>query len=155
MKNFFQTGVKWCYSVTKLNYIVISTLLEQILVTLRVLQGVTSVTKSLDLLKILFGNKIVINVKNKSNEKKKIHNINMRSLLISVIIFTLSAGSTYAETARMPQKKSSIKWNPLTLILMPMCSKETINICTPLRVLMRTKPSSQTETSSQKGVSSQ
>ncbi len=72
MKNFFQTGVKWCYSVTKLKYIVISTLLEQILVTLRVLQGVTSVTKSLDLLKILFGNKIVINVKNKSNEKKKI-----------------------------------------------------------------------------------
>ena len=71
MKNFFQTGVKWCYSVTKLKYIVISTLLEQILVTLRVLQGVTSVTKSLDLLKILFGNKIVINVKNKSNEKKK------------------------------------------------------------------------------------
>ena len=72
MKNFFQTGVKWCYSVTKLKYIVISTLLEQILVTLRVLQGVTSVTKSLDLLKILFGNKIVINVKNKSNEKKKV-----------------------------------------------------------------------------------
>jgi len=72
MKNIFQIGVKWCYSVTKLNYIVISTLLEQILVTLRVLQGVTSVTKSLDLLKILFGNKIVINVKNKSNEKKKI-----------------------------------------------------------------------------------
>ena len=34
-------------------------------------KGVTSVTKSLDLLKILFGNKIVINVKNKSNEKKK------------------------------------------------------------------------------------
>ena len=72
MKNIFQIGVKWCYSVTKLNYIVISTLLEQILVTLRVLQGVTSVTKSLDLLKILFGNKIVINVKNKSNEKKKV-----------------------------------------------------------------------------------
>ena len=71
MKNFFQTGVKWCYSVTKLKYIVISTLLEQNLVTPRVLQGVTSVTKSLDLLKILFGNKIVINVKNKSNEKKK------------------------------------------------------------------------------------
>ena len=71
MKKFFQIGVKWCYSVTKLNYIVISTLLEQILVTVRVLQGVTSVTKSLDLLKILFGNKIVINVKNKSNEKKK------------------------------------------------------------------------------------
>ena len=46
MKNFFQTGVKWCYSVTKLKYIVISTLLEQNLVTLRVLQGVTSVTKS-------------------------------------------------------------------------------------------------------------
>ena len=72
MKKFFQIGVKWCYSVTKLNYIVISTLLEQILVTVRVLQGVTSVTKSLDLLKILFENKIVINVKNKSNEKKKI-----------------------------------------------------------------------------------
>ena len=72
MKNIFQIGVKWCYSVTKLNYIVISTLLEQILVTVRVLQGVTSVTKSLDLLKILFGNKIVINVKNKSNEEKKI-----------------------------------------------------------------------------------
>jgi len=72
MKNIFQIGVKRCYSVTKLNYIVISTLLEQILVTVRVLQGVTSVTKSLDLLKILFGNKIVINVKNKSNEEKKI-----------------------------------------------------------------------------------
>ena len=72
MKKFFQIGVKWCYSVTKLNYIVISTFLEQILVTVRVLQGVTSVTKSLNLLKILFGNKIVINVKNKSNEKKKI-----------------------------------------------------------------------------------
>ena len=72
MKNFFQIGVKRCYSVTKSKYIVISTLLEQIFVTLGVLQGVTSVTKSLDLLKILFGNKIVINVKNKSNEKKKI-----------------------------------------------------------------------------------
>ena len=72
MKNFFQIGVKRCYSVTKSKYIVISTLLEQNLVTLRVLQGVTSVTKSLDLLKILFGNKIVINVKNKSNEKKKV-----------------------------------------------------------------------------------
>ena len=72
MKNFFQIGVKRCYSVTKSKYIVISTLLEQNLVTPRVLQGVTSVTKSLDLLKILFGNKIVINVKNKSNEKKKI-----------------------------------------------------------------------------------
>ena len=72
MKNFFQIGVKRCYSVTKSKYIVLSTLLEQILVTVRVLQGVTSVTKSLDLLKILFGNKIVINVKNKSNEKKKV-----------------------------------------------------------------------------------
>ena len=72
MKNFFQIGVKRCYSVTKSKYIVLSTLLEQILVTVRVLQGVTSVTKSLDLLKILFGNKIVINVKNKSNEEKKI-----------------------------------------------------------------------------------
>jgi len=72
MKNFFQIDVKRCYSVTKSKYIVLSTLLEQNLVTLRVLQGVTSVTKSLDLLKILFGNKIVINVKNKSNEKKKI-----------------------------------------------------------------------------------
>ena len=72
MKKFFQIGVKWCYSVTKLNYIVISTFLERNLVTVGVLQGVTSVTKSLDLLKILFGNKIVINVKNKSNEKKKI-----------------------------------------------------------------------------------
>ena len=69
MKKFFQTGVKWCYSVTKLNYIVISTLLEQILVTLRVLQGVTSVTKSLDLLKILLQIKNVIIVKNSSNEK--------------------------------------------------------------------------------------
>ena len=72
MKNFFQTGVKWCYSVTKLKYIVISTLLEQNLVTVGVLQGVTSVTKSLDQLKIYFQNKIVINVKNKSNEKKKV-----------------------------------------------------------------------------------
>tara|TARA_R100000664_G_scaffold2121_2_gene5466 strand:+ start:496 stop:720 length:225 start_codon:yes stop_codon:yes gene_type:complete len=72
MKNFFQTGVKWCYSVTKLKYIDISTLLEQNLVTVGVLQGVTSVTKSLDQLKIYFQNKIVINVKNKSNEKKKV-----------------------------------------------------------------------------------
>ena len=72
MKNFFEIGVKWCYSVTKLNYIVISTLLEQNLVTVGVLQGVTSVTKSLDQLKIYFQNKIVINVKNKSNEKKKV-----------------------------------------------------------------------------------
>ena len=69
MKNFFQIGVKRCYSVTKLNYIVISTLLEQILVTVRVLQGVTSVTKSLDLLKILLQIKNVIIVKNNSNEK--------------------------------------------------------------------------------------
>ena len=69
MKNFFQTGVKWCYSVTKLKYIVISTLLEQNLVTVGVLQGVTSVTKSQDLLKIFFGIKNVIFVKNKSNEK--------------------------------------------------------------------------------------
>ena len=72
MKNFFEIGVKWCYSVTKLNYIVISTFLEQNLVTVGVLQGVTSVTKSLDQLKIYFQNKIVINVKNKSNEKKKV-----------------------------------------------------------------------------------
>ena len=69
MKNFFQIGVKRCYSVTKLKYIVISTLLEQNLVTLRVLQGVTSVTKSLDLLKILLQIKNVIIVKNSSNEK--------------------------------------------------------------------------------------
>ena len=69
MKNFFQTGVKWCYSVTKLKYIVISTLLEQNLVTPRVLQGVTSVTKSLDLSKILLQIKNVIIVKNSSNEK--------------------------------------------------------------------------------------
>ena len=72
MKNFFQTGVKWCYSVTKLKYIDISTLLEQNLVTVGVLQGVTSVTKSLDQLKIYSQNKIVINVKNKSKEKKKV-----------------------------------------------------------------------------------
>jgi hypothetical protein len=69
MKNFFQIGVKRCYSVTKLKYIVISTLLEQNLVTPRVLQGVTSVTKSLDLLKILLQIKNVIIVKNSSNEK--------------------------------------------------------------------------------------
>ena len=69
MKNFFQIGVKRCYSVTKLKYIVISTLLEQILVTLRVLQGVTSVTKSLDLSKILLQIKNVIIVENNSNEK--------------------------------------------------------------------------------------
>ena len=72
MKNFFQTGVKWCYSVTKLNYIVISTLLEQILVTVRVLQGVTSVTKSLDLLKIFFLNKNTFIIKTGTNEKKKV-----------------------------------------------------------------------------------
>ena len=69
MKNFFQIGVKRCYSVTKLKNIDISTLLEQILVTLRVLQGVTSVTKSLDLLKILLQIKNIIIVKNSSNEK--------------------------------------------------------------------------------------
>ena len=69
MKNFFQIGVKWCYSVTKLKYIVISTLLEQNLVTPRVLQDVTSVTKSLDLSKILLQIKNVIIVKNSSNEK--------------------------------------------------------------------------------------
>jgi len=69
MKNFFQIGVKRCYSVTKSKYIVISTLLEQNLVTPRVLQGVTSVTKSLDLLKILLQIKNVIIVKNSSNEK--------------------------------------------------------------------------------------
>ena len=72
MKNFFQIGVKRCYSVTKLNYIVISTLLEQILVTLRVLQGVTSVTKSLDLLKIFFLNKNTFIIKTGTNEKKKV-----------------------------------------------------------------------------------
>jgi len=69
MKNFFQIGVKRCYSVTKSKYIVISTLLEQNLVTPRVLQGVTSVTKSLDLLKILLQIKNIIIVKNSSNEK--------------------------------------------------------------------------------------
>ena len=69
MKNFFQIGVKRCYSVTKSKYIVISTLLEQNLVTPRVLQGVTSVTKSLDLSKILLQIKNVIIVKNSSNEK--------------------------------------------------------------------------------------
>jgi hypothetical protein len=69
MKNFFQIGVKRCYSVTKLKYIVISTLLKQNLVTPRVLQGVTSVTKSLDLSKILLQIKNVIIVKNSSNEK--------------------------------------------------------------------------------------
>ena len=72
MKNFFEIGVKWCYSVTKLNYIVISTLLEQILVTVRVLQGVTSVTKSLDLLKIFFLNKNTFIIKTGTNEKKKV-----------------------------------------------------------------------------------
>ena len=69
MKNFFEIGVKRCYSVTKSKYIVISTLLEQNLVTPRVLQGVTSVTKSLDLSKILLQIKNVIIVKNSSNEK--------------------------------------------------------------------------------------
>ena len=69
MKNFFQIGVKRCYSVTKLKYIIISTLLKQNLVTPRVLQGVTSVTKSLDLSKILLQIKNTIIVKNNSNEK--------------------------------------------------------------------------------------
>jgi hypothetical protein len=69
MKNFFQIGVKRCYSVTKLKYIVLSTLLERNLVTPRVLQGVTGVTKSLDLSKILLQIKNVIIVKNSSNEK--------------------------------------------------------------------------------------
>ena len=72
MKNFFQTGVKWCYSVTKLKYIDISTLLEQNLVTVGVLQGVTSVTKSLDLLKIFFLNKNTFIIKTETNEKKKV-----------------------------------------------------------------------------------
>ena len=72
MKIFFEIGVKWCYSVTKLNYIVISTLLEQILVSVRVLQGVTSVTKSLDLLKIFFLNKNTFIIKTGTNEKKKV-----------------------------------------------------------------------------------
>ena len=54
----------------------------------------------------------------------------------------------------MPPKTSSTKWNPLSLLLMPICSKETISMCTPLRVLMRMKRSSQTETSSQKDASS-
>ena len=72
MKNFFEIGVKWCYSVTKLNYIVISPFLEQNLVTLGVLQGVTSVTKSLDLLKIFFLNKNTFNIKTRTNEKKKV-----------------------------------------------------------------------------------
>ena len=72
MKNFFEIGVKWCYSVTKLNYIVISTFLERNLVTLGVLQGVTSVTKSLDLLKIFFLNKNTFNIKTRTNEKKKV-----------------------------------------------------------------------------------
>ena len=72
MKNFFEIGVKWCYSVTKLNYIVISTFLERNLVTLGVLQGVTSVTKSLDLLKIFFLNKNTLIIKTGTNEKKKV-----------------------------------------------------------------------------------
>ena len=69
MKNFFEIGVKWCYSVTKLNYIVISTFLERNLVTVGVLQGVT---KSLDLLKIFFLNKNTFIIKNGTNEKKKV-----------------------------------------------------------------------------------
>ena len=69
MKNFFQIGVKWCYSVTKLKYIVISTLLEQNLVTLGVLQGVTSVTKSQDLSKQFSRFKINLNIKTGTNEE--------------------------------------------------------------------------------------
>ena len=69
MKNFFQTGVKWCYSVTKLKYIVISTLLEQIFVTLGVLQGVTSVTNSQDLSKKFSRFKINLNIKTGTNEE--------------------------------------------------------------------------------------
>ena len=69
MKNFFQIGVKRCYSVTKLKYIVISTLLEQNLVTLGVLQGVTSVTKSQDLSKQFSRFKINLNIKTGTNEK--------------------------------------------------------------------------------------
>ena len=69
MKNFFQTGVKWCYSVTKLKYIVISTLLEQNLVTLGVLQGVTSVTNSQDLSKQFSRFKINLNIKTGTNEE--------------------------------------------------------------------------------------
>ena len=72
MKNFFEIGVKWCYIVTKLNYIVISTFLERNLVTVGVLQGVTSVTKSLDLLKIFFLNKNTFIIKTGTNEKKKV-----------------------------------------------------------------------------------
>ena len=79
----------------------------------------------------------------------------MRLLITSVIIFILSVGSISAETPRTQTKKTLIKWNPLSLLLTPMCSNEIINMCTPLRVLMRTKPSSQTETSFPKDVSSQ
>lgn len=69
MKNFFQIGVKRCYSVTKLKNIDISTLLEQKSVTPRVLQGVTSVTNSQDLSKQFARIKNVLNIKTGTNEK--------------------------------------------------------------------------------------
>ena len=69
MKNFFQIGVKRCYSVTKLKNIDISTLLEQKSVTLGVLQGVTSVTKSQDLSKQFSRFKINLNIKTGTNEE--------------------------------------------------------------------------------------
>ena len=69
MKNFFQIGVKRCYSVTKLKNIDISTLLEQIFVTLGVLQGVTSVTNSQDLSKQFSRFKINLNIKTGTNEE--------------------------------------------------------------------------------------
>ena len=49
-----------------------STFLERNLVTVGVLQGVTSVTKSLDLLKIFFLNKNTFIIKTGTNEKKKV-----------------------------------------------------------------------------------
>jgi hypothetical protein len=69
MKNFFQIGVKRCYSVTKLKNIDISTLLEQKSVTLGVLQGVTSVTNSQDLSKQFSRFKNHLNIKTGTNEE--------------------------------------------------------------------------------------
>ncbi len=70
----------------------------------------------------------------------------MRLLVTSVIIFIILGGSTLPETPHTQPMKSSKKWNPLSLLLMPMCSKKTVSICTPLRLMMRKKPSSQTGT---------
>ena len=80
----------------------------------------------------------LINVIKSSYGKKEEEQITkMRSLIISVIIFTVSVGLTSQLTADTPPKKSSKKWSLLSLLPMPTCLKEQINWCTPLRLMMK------------------